>query len=505
MAQNDNDERRQLMDRFLLETRDSPESAYFSEEEIVEIFDYANDFDNDFVRCEALMYGAAHYPESDALRVRRGFQYFYQGVDVRLIRQALVQVDPANTLGRILALRLEDDTTSDNIAPRLTALLESITQLDDEEAIQLIDLAADASATDWLIESKDAIIKRCSYLPTPLYEMGDVLYEAGRFTEAAAFFDELVGLEPFNIDFWCRLAETVAAAGDYDRALEAIDYAIAIDPDNRLARVLKARVLFAMEKEPEQIVSLLEPLVFDLLDPEHPDVLPMKIYVSTLSWIDGDNPDRPRAALEQANDILPANRELLTGLILTGSDTLRDRVMRYLKADAEIDSETVVALTEKLMSRGGPDMKSLAADVAEAYFSSRPTDPMAERMFCLLYMDKRYDDVIRIFEEFTDAFGEEQPPRDAPVNDPVVKTAYVMSRLRRAKGEEEKLGAMIELIQTINMPPTARNMQESLTINGMIRVLQPIMEYIGDHPRWRAQSLDRFDPFPNPHNTIKLD
>lgn len=504
MAQNDNDERRQLMDRFLLETRDHPESAFFSEEEIVEIFDYANDFDNDFVRCEALMYGAAHYPQSDALRVRRGFQYFYQGVDVRLIRQILVQVDPANTLGRILAVRLEDDTTTDNIAPRLSALLDSVTELDDEEAIQLIDLAADASATDWILTSKDAILKRCSYLPTPLYEMGDVLYEAGRFSEAATFFDELVSLEPFNIDFWCRLAETVAAAGDYDRALESIDYAIAIDPDNTLARILKARVLFAMEKEPEQIIALLEPVVFDLLDPEHPDVLPLKIYVSSLSWADGNNPDRARAALERANDILPANRDILTGLILTGSDSLRPRVMRYLKADSELDSDSVVALTEKLMSQGA-DMKGLAADVAEAYFASRPTDPLAERMFCLLYMDKRYDDIIRLYEEFAGAFGEDEPPRDAPVNDPVVKSAYVMSRLRCAKGEEQKMEALIELIQTVNMPPNARNMQESLALNGMVHVLQPVLEYIAEHPRWRPRSLDRFDPFPNPHNTVKPD
>lgn len=502
MAQNDNDERRQLMDRFLLETRDHPESAFFSEEEVVEIFDYANDFDNDFVRCEALLYGATHYPASDELRVRRGFQYFYQGVDVRLIRQVLVQVDPANVLGRILTVRLDEDTTPENIAPKLTALLATVAELNDEEVIQLIDLAADAQATDWIIEKKGEILKRCSYLPTPLYEMGDVLHEAGRFTEAAALFDELVELEPFNTDFWCRLTESAAAASDYDRALEAADYALAIAPDDRTSRLLKARVLFAMEKGAEEIVTLLDPFVFDPLDSDYPEVLPLQIYVSALASIEGDKPVRACRALERANDILPGDSSIIFGLIMTGSDSLRDRVMRYLNADESLDSEGVITLTEKIMDQG-EQMKGLAADVAEAYFSVRPTDPLAERMFCLLYYDGRYADVVRIFREFVDAYSDDKPQPGAPVVNPVVRAAYIMSRLRTAKGEEERAKAIEETVALLHSNSVVSNMRDSFLANGMLRSIFPVLEYVINHPRYRASSLDRLDPFPTQYNTKK--
>ncbi|MCM1337999.1 MAG: hypothetical protein NC187_09885 [Candidatus Amulumruptor caecigallinarius] len=499
MAQNDNDERRQLMDRFLLETRDDPHSAFFTEDEIVEIFDYANDFDNDFVRCEALLYGASRYPDSDELRVRRGFQYFYQGVDVRLIEQVLVPVDPANTLCRILRIRINEQTTPDNIAPKLTELLNSLSELGDEEVIQLIDLAADARAVDWLMEQKDNILKRCSYLPTPLYEMADVLYEAGKFAESATLFDELVEMEPFNADFWCRLCESAAASSDYHRALEAADYALAIDPDDRVARTLKARVLFAMEKNPAEIASLLEPYVFESLDSEHPDILPLQIYASALSVAD-DNPTRASQALEKANEMLPGNFEIIMGLAIVGSDSLCGRALRFLEEADNVDAASVVALCNKIAA-DGPDKLSVAADIATAYFAKYPEDENAHIMFTYLYMAKRYEDVVALYSSLVSEADGETDDADLTLNHPVVLAAYNLSNLRLAKDDDTRMEAFSTLVYKLNRLPSVNNMQQKLMMEGFNKIMTDIVVYISNHLHWRASSLNKFDPFPSIHNT----
>lgn len=491
MPDNSNDARRELFDRFITETRDNPQTAFFSEEELIDLFDFANDYDNDFIRCEVLLFGASRYPESDELRVRRGFQYFYQGVDVRLIRQVLAQVDHANTLGRILAVRIADITSTQSVTQGLAEIIDSVSEFAEEEVIQLIDLAADASALDWLVARKDAIIDRCSYKPTPLYEFGDVLYEAGRFAEAAEAFDELTRLAPFNIDFWNRLTEAVASDGDYERARESADFALAIDPDDATARILKARVLFALEKDHHEIATLLEPLVLERLKEPVPDVLPVQIYASVLSYLDA-TPTRAIEILEKAADILPSNRNILMGLAVTNAPKLEQRVAAYIEAADSLDSLSIVELTDKLIEVN-PSLLPLCAKVAHAFFHDRPTDPLATHMFTLLYRAKRYADVIQLFDTFDAILRPDGPvfPEkiDGVTTQPSVMIANVFSRLRTAKTDDERNQAIITLVRAAARPPVASNIEQSIAIEGMVSILNPVIHYINDHRSSAAPRL----------------
>ena len=68
MQDNNDDTRQGLYNEFESEIvkAGNPE-AYFDENDLVEIFDYASDMDNYIVKMEVLLYGARHYPASEAL------------------------------------------------------------------------------------------------------------------------------------------------------------------------------------------------------------------------------------------------------------------------------------------------------------------------------------------------------------------------------------------------------------------------------------------------------
>ena len=98
MNYNEDKERAELLERF---TNDLPKSfseRYYSEEDLLEVFDTAGDMNNDYVQLEALMLGARLYPDSVALTERRAifllgfesdafesFMALHQGLDTPIM------------------------------------------------------------------------------------------------------------------------------------------------------------------------------------------------------------------------------------------------------------------------------------------------------------------------------------------------------------------------------------------------------------------------------------
>ena len=71
-------ERQELLDRFrkALANPDGGEaSQWFDEDDLLDVFDYAGDIGNDYLRAEALLWGARYFPDSQRLKERRGVFY----------------------------------------------------------------------------------------------------------------------------------------------------------------------------------------------------------------------------------------------------------------------------------------------------------------------------------------------------------------------------------------------------------------------------------------------
>lgn len=194
----ENNDRRDLYEEFESEVvRRGNTSAFFDETDLVEIFDYASDFDNYIVKMEVLLYGAVHYPNSEALATRRAWMYYSFG-DVETTTEVNERVSEKGILNKLLSLRAQN---SDLTMPRkemtdaLDEILESTSDFEDEEIIQFTDYAIEMHLEDWLAENKERIQAKCSYPQTFLYEFADRAEENEDLETAARLFEELTMLD----------------------------------------------------------------------------------------------------------------------------------------------------------------------------------------------------------------------------------------------------------------------------------------------------------------------
>lgn len=483
------DERRELLDRFLDETRRDPSSAYFTEDELVEIFDYANDFDDEFTRSEVLMFGAARYPDSEELRVRRALHYFYAGVAPDKVMDVLRHVPESNVLAAILKVQLHEGLSPSEQEKALDAVVDSVTDFADEEVLQLIDIAADMGHLDWLERNAERIAGKCSYKPTCFFELGEVFSEAGKYDRAVNYFDALTEIDPFDMSFWNRLTEAAGMANDYERALQSSEFALALAPEDVDARFLKARALFALKREPDEIISLLEPIALPLVK-ERKFFHAALMLASVHSALRHDN-DKAIEILAATNDLLPSEQEPLSALIQLDGPDLVGRLRRFHEASPEMTAQAWSDWATELIQMG-PHMRPGALLVMETYFANNILHPLASNLFAWLYIGGQYDKVDSYGEIYDRAIREAGsdtfPPRD-------IFMARFMAMLRNKKRHtsHEAITWMIKTFE--QFPPVFNDLEDRLSYEGLRLAFIKVLEFLDKHPNFRPSSLDKVDPF----------
>ncbi|MDE6120805.1 MAG: hypothetical protein K2F63_03350, partial [Muribaculaceae bacterium] len=208
---------------------------YFDEDELVEIFDYAGDLDDEYVRMEALFCGARLYPESVRLAERRALLYLdtYDENDERESScvNAYLADNPERSTPIFDITRLEANPPADGNAA-LDFLMEQYQIFTDEEIIRLIDLASDINCYDWLKTRLPQLRKKVRYLPSLLYEMMQEANDMGDDETVIALAEELIEMEPFTVQYWCALLRAQVRAGREEDARTTFDYAKDLASDN---------------------------------------------------------------------------------------------------------------------------------------------------------------------------------------------------------------------------------------------------------------------------------
>lgn len=153
-------DRRDLYEEFESEVvRRGNTEAFFDENDLVEIFDYASDYDNYIVKMEVLLYGAIHYPKSEALATRRAWLYYSFG-DVEATSELNRRVGTGGVLNRLLDLRASNanlELGDEEVISALEKILDDTDDFDDEGIIQFTDYAMELRLESWLMNNKDLI------------------------------------------------------------------------------------------------------------------------------------------------------------------------------------------------------------------------------------------------------------------------------------------------------------------------------------------------------------
>lgn len=270
MNYNEDKERAELLERF---TNDLPKSfseRYYSEEDLLEVFDTAGDMNNDYVQLEALMLGARLYPDSVALTERRAifllgfesdafesFMALHQGLDTPIME--LLHM-------RAYASLNDNSEQSVDMKAVVTDFLNRHQLDSDELVIQFVHTVEELGLHQWLKDNYDAILQKVEYKPVFYYEIGSICTEADVDMGLRAL-EALTEAEPYSSEYWTMLTAAYLAAERYNDAATAIEYALAINPKDLPA--LEKKIEVVERTDPDKVIDVIEQIIS--IDPSNPD------------------------------------------------------------------------------------------------------------------------------------------------------------------------------------------------------------------------------------------
>ncbi len=315
MPDNSNDRREELCSRFrqsLASPNDS--SHYFDEDELIEIFDYAGDLNDDYLRWEAMLCAARYYPDSAAMKQRRALLYYTFGDD--LISKYLSDNSAQHGVLWDISRARAANQRGAKAEAALDRILADYDEFDDEEVIQLVDLATSLNQTNWLLSRLDSLRNHVTYLPTLLYEIAVMLELEKRYSEAIKLLEELTDLEPYNEQYWFMLAQEHDLNDNVNGALQALDLALAILPEDKAMRFYHARLLAREDNTRKQAIKALEKLAKEY--PEDVDIsrfLAALIIESSDDLIMKDASYKAADVLNRCYALNRGNRQLASDLM----------------------------------------------------------------------------------------------------------------------------------------------------------------------------------------------
>lgn len=162
--------REKLYRTFKESLTDGNTPSVYDENDLLDIFDYANDVYDEYVQFEVILLAARLYPESEDMMQRRAF-YMYGNLSMTEGAFNLATAHrEESALWSLLDLMVRHPS-DEECKSVMMSILDRYSEFDDETAIQLVDVCSDLGIFDWLIEHKDDIQRRCAYPETFLYEM----------------------------------------------------------------------------------------------------------------------------------------------------------------------------------------------------------------------------------------------------------------------------------------------------------------------------------------------
>lgn len=230
------------------------EKLNLDEDDLVDVFDFAGDMSDDFVRLSVLLEASRRFPENNGLRLRKAI--FLASISDGALNDYITtpEAQHQSQLWAILACRAEMPK-GHQADLRLRAIAEMDDDFEEDEAvIQFVALAKHLQRESWLWDNIDYLKKRCAGgLQTLLFEMARSAEGREREQQAIKILEELTLDYPFYMDYWSLLAELQSNCDLFDDALMSIDYALALAPDDAELYSMKGYILVKAQRYAEAV------------------------------------------------------------------------------------------------------------------------------------------------------------------------------------------------------------------------------------------------------------
>lgn len=227
--------------RFKAEALHGKRDMYYDSDDLVVVFDIAGDYEDYHTQLKALLLGARLFPGDEELELRAGLFLDTLGGNEALVPFLKANNGRKGLVWEILRLKSTHPGAGD-IEAQLDAMVDANRFNDDEEIIQFVNLIEDTQQQQWLARNAMRFVDKCQYRDTALNEVASVLQDTDA-PLAIKLLDELSSIDPFNTETWGKLAELHGREGNVTEGLQAIDYALAIDPAGSRNRFIKGCLL----------------------------------------------------------------------------------------------------------------------------------------------------------------------------------------------------------------------------------------------------------------------
>ena len=152
-------------------------------------------------------------------------------------------------------LRSEIELCKGNEDVALEAL-ETLVQLPDctiEECINILDICVDLDRIDFLLHFTATVETRFDDPILYFRELALVYIDNGRCDDAIELYNKILDTNPFSSDDWLSIAKVYAIQKDFDKAIEACDFALAIKENDENVVSFKGCCLYDSERYLEAI------------------------------------------------------------------------------------------------------------------------------------------------------------------------------------------------------------------------------------------------------------
>lgn len=384
----DDNEREELLARFKESLSRPAAERYFDEDELVAVFDYAGDLNDDYVRTEVLLCGARLYPDSEALADRKAL-YYLDGDDTDMMAREYVAADQRSSLlCDIVRLQVQHP---ENPEEALAYLMDQYNDFGDEETIRFVLTAGDLGCYEWLKNKLPQLRKKANYTPVLLYE---VMSEADRYGDnetVAALAEELIENEPFSDAYWMSLFQAQARLGREDDARNAFAYARELADDNLQLKLQMAETIY--RHAPYLRAEAID-MIRDAASANPEIYAPTDCLAGLLEQ--GGRTDEAKDTVRRYFENHPSEYDAMRHLLAFDIDDAEQIVTQYLDANRDgIDDDDLTQLVHSLLFQGS--IKSLSGLLTVVGSRQALDIDLLAPWIEALFREGRYDVVVAVF------------------------------------------------------------------------------------------------------------
>lgn len=387
MAQSDEQYMRELYERFLNDVMNNNNSEFYEEDELLDIYDYAQDEGDDMVQLYVLLAGARLYPDSQFLDERKACML--SAINEESARRMFDRKGRRDSaLWRVLDLALRNYPDG-NPEEDLAELLGCGMRFSCEAIIRLLDTLHDLERDDLIAANVETLAEQTDFVGPLYYEAAEILITNEEFlAKARDLAEELTTTEPFAPQHWVLLARAEFRMEHLAEAVSAADYALAIEPANTQAQLIKGMVLSAVDATRAEGISLLS----GVLKVEPDNAIAVRALAEAYK-----SDHKYMAAMEVYRSYMPMDNGamfvLLDALKLHPDDP--EPLFEIFDRQNGASERKWLDMTAQLFNE---QEIGAAADMLEYYHEKHTLREGMEYFLRLLYSQHRYERLLEVFE-----------------------------------------------------------------------------------------------------------